>query len=78
MHWVDFLGFCAAAAVLTSCCMTTILSLRIFAVLSNVLFILYGLLGHIYPVFFLHVALLPINLVKLHRLQDRSQFGKVI
>jgi hypothetical protein len=77
MHWIDGLGFCAAAAVLTSCCMTTILALRIFAVLSNVLFISYGLLGHIYPVFFLHIALLPVNLVKLHRLQGRSRLSKI-
>jgi hypothetical protein len=76
MHWTDCLGFCAAAAVLASFCMTTIFALRIFAIASNVLFISYGLLGHIYPIFFLHIALLPINLVKLYRLQNGSQFGK--
>ena len=56
--------------------MTTISALRIFAIASNVLFISYGLLGHIYPVFFLHVALLPVNLVKLHRLSHQSQFAR--
>jgi hypothetical protein len=76
MPWIDCLGFCAAVTVLASFCMTTIFTLRTFAIASNILFICYGLLGHIYPVFFLHVALLPINLVKLHRLQHRSQFGK--
>jgi hypothetical protein len=52
---------------------TTILSLWFFALASNVLFIVYGLVGHIYPVLFLHVVLLPINLVKLRRLQARSR-----
>jgi hypothetical protein len=76
MPWIECLGFCAAITVLASFCMTTISALRIFAIASNVLFISYGLLGHIYPVFFLHVALLPVNLVKLHRLSHRSQFAR--
>jgi hypothetical protein len=37
--------------------------------LSNVLFILYGLLAHIYPVLLLHVVLLPVNSIKLFRLR---------
>jgi hypothetical protein len=49
--------------------MSTIVALRSFALASNLLFCLYGLLGHIYPVFLLHVVLLPINLVKLWRLR---------
>jgi hypothetical protein len=73
MRLIDCLGFAASIAVLASFCMTTILSLRIFALASNVLFIVYGLVGHIYPVLFLHVVLLPINLVKLRRLQARSR-----
>jgi len=52
--------------------MTNIASLRSVAVASNLLFILYGLLGHIYPVFFLHITLLPINIVKLLRIYIRS------
>jgi hypothetical protein len=67
--WINLLGFSAALSVLASFCMTTILSLRTFSLLSNVLFILYGLSAHIYPVFFLHVVLLPVNLVKLYRIQ---------
>jgi hypothetical protein len=69
MHLTDVLGFAAALTVLASFCMTTIVSLRTVAVISNVLFISYGLLGHIYPVFFLHITLLPINLIKLYRIQ---------
>jgi hypothetical protein len=73
MPWIDLVGFAAAFTVLASFCMTTIASLRSVAIASNMLFIIYGMLGHIYPVFLLHVTLLPINLIKLHRARDRSR-----
>ena len=66
MCWLDLLGFSASLAVLAGFCMTNVQSLRIFSVASNVLFVTYGLLAHIYPVFLLHIILLPINLVKLY------------
>ena len=69
MAWIDFLGFSAAFSVLASFCMTTIVAPRILALLSNVLIIFYGLCAHIYPVLVLHIILLPINLVKLHRIK---------
>jgi hypothetical protein len=69
MSWIDGLGFCASVAVLASFCMTTIVALRVFALASNVLFCVYGLLAHVYPVFLLHVILMPINLLKLWRLR---------
>jgi CRP/FNR family cyclic AMP-dependent transcriptional regulator len=68
MSSINLLGCAAALTVLASFCMTSIVSLRSVAAASNLLFILYGLLGHIYPVFFLHIALLPINIVKLLRI----------
>jgi hypothetical protein len=70
MSWVDFLGFAAALSVLASFSMSTILALRTLALLSNVLFVLYGLCAHIYPVLMLHVILLPINLIKLSRIKS--------
>ena len=75
--WVDALGFCASFAVLASFCMTTIASLRILALTSNVLFGAYGLLAHIYPVVFLHLMLLPINLVKLYHLRWQKHASSV-
>jgi hypothetical protein len=72
MSWVDSLGFCASFAVLASFCMTTIVPLRVFALMSNILFSAYGLLAHLYPVLFLHALLLPINLVKLWRLRKHA------
>jgi hypothetical protein len=69
MSWIDFLGFSAAFTVLASFCMTTIVALRALALLSNILFMLYGLSAHIYPVLMLHLILLPVNLFKLHRIK---------
>jgi hypothetical protein len=42
---------------------------------SNVLFCVYGLLAHIYPVFLLHMVLFPINVVKLWRLRFSREAG---
>jgi len=69
MPWTDIVGYLAAFAVLGSFCMSTIVSLRILAIVSNVLFGIYGLLAHLYPVFLLHSILLPINLFKLAQIQ---------
>jgi hypothetical protein len=70
VRWLDLLGFAAAVAVLAGFCMNSIRHLRMAALASNVLFVLYGVLAHIYPVVILHVILLPINLRKLHRIKS--------
>ena len=72
MRSLDLLGFSASLAVLASFCMTSIRSLRVLALASNILFVLYGLFAHIYPVFLLHIILFPINLLKLYRLKSES------
>jgi CRP/FNR family cyclic AMP-dependent transcriptional regulator len=72
VHWLDLLGFAAAAAVLAGFCMDSIRHLRMAALASNVLFVVYGLFGHIYPVVILHLILMPINLQKLHRARPEA------
>jgi hypothetical protein len=69
MSLIDIMGYSAALAVLGSFCMSTIVSLRVLAIVSNVLFGFYGLLAHLYPVFLLHSILLPINVFKLAQMQ---------
>src|SRR5580704_3853179 len=69
MSWVDIVGYSAALAVLAAFCMSSIVPLRIVAILSNVLFALCGLSAHLYPVFLLHSILLPINVFKLTHLE---------
>jgi hypothetical protein len=66
---MDILGYAASCAVLATFLTQTMKPLRLVAILSNVLFLSYGYLQHIYPVFFLHLVLLPINswrLLALH------------
>jgi CRP/FNR family transcriptional regulator, cyclic AMP receptor protein len=65
MHWIDFLGYAAAASVLVTFCMSTMLPLRVVAISSNVLFATYGATAHIYPVLALHLILLPVNIIRL-------------
>ncbi len=72
MDLLDLLGFAAAAAVLAGFCMNSIRHLRLAALASNVLFVIYGLFAHIYPVVILHLILAPINLQKLHRIKPET------
>ena len=58
----DALGFAASLAVLLTFLMPNMFLLRLVAIVSNVLFVLYGSMNHIYPVLILHLILLPINL----------------
>lgn len=66
----DLVGYGAASAVLASFLMRSMVSLRLVAILSNILFLSYGYLAHIHPVFVLHAALLPINVVRLVTYQN--------
>lgn len=69
MHWIDLLGYAASAAVLATFCMSTMISLRVLALVSNVLFMAYGYVDHLYPVFILHALLFPVNALRLVQLQ---------
>lgn len=68
MKWIDLLGYAASASVLLTFCMSTMVPLRIIGICSNVLFASFGALAHIYPVFILHVILLPVNAARLVQL----------
>jgi hypothetical protein len=72
VHLLDLLGFAAAAAVLAGFCMNSIRHLRLAALASNVLFVIYGLFAHVYPVVILHIILVPINWQKLHRIKPET------
>jgi hypothetical protein len=61
----DWLGYAASLAVLATFLMRTMRLLRLVAILSNILFVAYGYIDHIQPIFLLHLALLPINLWRL-------------
>jgi CRP/FNR family transcriptional regulator, cyclic AMP receptor protein len=71
MLWVNLLGYAASATVLATFCMSTMIPLRVMALVSNVFFMAYGYVDHLYPVLLLHAVLLPVNayrLVQFYRL----------
>jgi CRP/FNR family cyclic AMP-dependent transcriptional regulator len=69
MSWVELLGYAASATVLATFCMSTMIPLRILALVSNVLFCSYGYFDHLYPVLILHATLFPVNLLRLIQFQ---------
>jgi hypothetical protein len=73
ISWLDVVGYLASLTVLATFCMDRFVSLRIVAIVSNVLFGIYGIGENIYPVFLLHAVLLPINILKLVRLHPANR-----
>lgn len=65
MHYIEILGFVAAAFVLTTFLMRTMLLLRVLGICGNIAFITYGWLAGLMPVVLLHLILLPVNLYRL-------------
>ena len=65
MSWVNLLGYAASIAVLATFCMNGMISLRLVAFVSNVLFATYALSVHIQPVMILHAIMLPVNSIRL-------------
>jgi len=63
------MGYAASAAVLATFCMSTMIPLRILALISNVLFMTYGYFDHLYPVLLLHAILFPVNALRLIQFQ---------
>jgi CRP/FNR family transcriptional regulator, cyclic AMP receptor protein len=62
---IEVAGYIASALVAASFYMKTIIPLRIFAITSNVVFIIYGVGAQLYPVIILHAFLFPLNIVRL-------------
>ena len=67
MILVQLLGYLASSVVLATFCMSTMLPLRVTAIVSNVIFASYGALAGLYPVLILHLVLLPVNTLKLRQ-----------
>jgi hypothetical protein len=75
MHTAELVGYLASALVFATFYMKTMMPLRAVAIGSNVAFISYGYVGGMAPILILHVALLPLNLWRLH--QTRQLVKKV-
>jgi CRP/FNR family cyclic AMP-dependent transcriptional regulator len=75
--WIVVAGWLAAFLVFSSFFMKTIVPLRLVAIVSNLAFItyallglVYGVFGKVYPILVLHSCLLPLNVVRLRQLQQ--------
>ena len=62
------IGYIAALLVLISFWMKTMIPLRVVGIASNVVFIVYGYLGAVYPPLVLHLVLLPLNVARLREM----------
>ena len=74
LNWVQLVGYAASLLVFSTFYMKTMIPLRCVAIGSNVAFQTYGYFAGLYPVFLLHVVLLPLNVFRLHqmyRLKER-------
>ena len=68
MHWIEMFGYLGSLMTLTTFSMKTMLHLRMVGIAANLAFITYGVLGQVYPVLLLHLALLPLNAWRLRQL----------
>ena len=72
----DSIGYLASLLVLLTFCMSTMLTLRMIAIYSNVAFISYGIGAGVYPVLLLHLVLLPLNITYLLRMMRVLRLAK--
>jgi CRP-like cAMP-binding protein len=68
MSWVEALGYLGAALVLGTYSMKRMVPLRVISLCGSSVFVVYGLLAHVYPQVLLHALLLPLNAVRLREM----------
>lgn len=68
IRFAEWLGYIAAALVFATFSMKTMVPLRIVGIASNIFFIAYGYLNPAYPLLVLHLALLPLNILRLNQM----------
>jgi len=66
---VDLIGYAAGLVMIWAMFPHTMIPLRIGMIFGNIGFILFGLLADSTPTWTLHLALLPLNLVRLRQMQ---------
>jgi len=67
-NWVQLVGYLASLLVFSTFYMKTMIPLRSVAIASNVAFLTYGYFASLYPVFLLHLVLLPLNVLRLRQM----------
>lgn len=66
---LEIFGYIGTALVLTSMMMTSVLKLRIFNTIGSVISMIYAMLCGTWPVFFLNLGLVVINVMQMIRLR---------
>ena len=65
LGWADLAGYLACALVFVTFYMKGMVSLRLVALCSNFVFLVYAFTLHLAPIAILHSALIPVNVVRL-------------
>src|SRR3989338_4892709 len=74
MNWVDLIGYLAAVLMFSTFYMKKMIPLRAVGASANFVFIIYTLCSYlflqrgIWPLFILHVALLPLNIIRMRQM----------
>jgi hypothetical protein len=74
MNTTDLIGYAASAIVVATFCMRQMVSLRLLAMLGNLVFIVYAFQAGVMPVLLMNAVLLPLNAWRL--LQVRRGGGE--
>jgi len=69
MTFIDIVATSAVILNIIGYSMRTMIPLRILAIVTNVLFIIYSILAGVYPTLYLHLILLPLNVYRLREMQ---------
>ena len=77
MDLANLLGLIGAIFYVASMTLRTMIPLRIAAIISNILFMGYGLMAKALPTFFMYAVLLPINCFRLYQIQQLVKRVKI-
>ncbi|HVH81485.1 MAG TPA: hypothetical protein VM782_18940 [Stellaceae bacterium] len=64
----QLLGWFASTLVFATFCARQMIALRVLAIASNLAFIAYGYQASLWPIVGLHLAMLPINILRVRQL----------
>ena len=77
MDLANLLGLIGGIFYVASVTLRTMIPLRIAAIISNILFMGYGLMAKALPTFFMYAVLLPINCFRLYQIQQLVKRVKI-
>lgn len=70
MTLYEVLGYLGGVLVFATFYLKTMIRLRLVAIASNVVFIVYASMGHLVPIMVLHILLLPLNIYRLFEVKQ--------